>query len=111
MQIYSIDSIDKKDIFFLLQTPPNITLENGEVISMIGKVDKIENFSDSFNYEKFMQSKNVYFTLNKPNITFKNKKDISLFEKKVLHIRKSLIKKIYEIYPENHATLLAGLLI
>lgn len=111
VQIHSIDTIDKKDIFFLLQTPPNITLENGEVISMIGKVDKIENFSDSFNYEKFMQSKNVYFTLNKPTITFKNKKDISVFETKILHIRQSLLKKIYEIYPENHATLLAGLLI
>lgn len=111
VQIYTIDNVEKKNIFFLLQTQTNIILKNGEIISMNGKVDKIANFSESFNYEKFLQSKNIYFIVNKPIIEFQNKKDISWFETKILDIRQSILKKIYEIYPENHATLLAWLLI
>jgi hypothetical protein len=64
----SMNHKTESDFDFLLYSNTNISFSRGQIITFQAKIDPIENFSPTFEYVKFMQSKNIYFSVYKPNI-------------------------------------------
>ncbi len=112
--ILRVISINEKTNFpfnFLLYVWSNLTLEKWQVISLDTKITKIDNFSENFNYEKYMFSKNVYFQVFAWNIEFLEKKDLWKMMNFIIHFRQKFLSLIFEIYPKDEANFLAWILI
>lgn len=111
LKLVSLDTKKDFDFYFLLYTNPNIILNKWQIIKFKSKINKIENFSDSFNNVKYMQSKNVYFSVFKPKIEFISEKKLSKPENYIIAFRKKFLDIIYQIYPQKEASFLSWLLI
>ncbi len=111
VKIISFDTSKKFDFQFLLFTNNNLILEPWQIINFIGEIKPIDNFSQNFNYVKFMQSKNIYFSIYKPNIEFIWKNDWWKISQIIRHFRVNILQTIHQVYPKNEAVFLAGLLI
>lgn len=110
-KIISFNNYSNFDFNFLLYTSSNIALSKWQIIKFQSKINKIENFTGNFNYIKFMQSKNVYFSVYKPKIEFLPYNNIWDFDKYIINFRQKFINIIYNIYPKNEAIFLSWLLI
>lgn len=111
VKIISFEENKNFNFNFLLYTNTNLLLEEWQIIGFTSKIDNINNFADNFNYIKFMQSKNIYFSVNKPNIEFIWQQELWKLSKIVRNFRKNILYTINEMYPKNEAVFLAGLLI
>lgn len=112
--ILKINSLDNKTNFkinFLLYYPKNYIIEKWQIISLNSKIIKIDNFSDNFNYQKFMLSNNVYFQVFESNLEFISKKKFSKLTNLIINTRQKILETVYNIYPKNEAIFLAGILI
>ena len=112
--LVSLKNIDKKEfswIDFLLKLPPNFTFKKWDILSLNWKISKVENFNDTFNYEKFLLSKWVYFIVSFPQIIYYEKWNLNFLDKSILYIRALLLDKIYYLYPKNESAFLAWILI
>lgn len=101
----------EKKIKILLKIPWNYPLANKSIIKTKAKLEKIENFSLNFNYEKFMQSKWVFATsylYSYENIWAYTKNEI---ETSLDFIRNKFLTSIKTIFPPDEATLLSWILI
>lgn len=101
----------EKNIKILLKIPWNYPLANKSIIKTKTKLEKIENFSTNFNYEKFLNSKWVLATsylYSYETIWTYQKNEI---EKSLDFIRKKFLVAIKTIFPPDEATLLAWILI
>ncbi len=112
--IVELNSINWKtlnDIYWIVSIPSNFTVEKGDIINVREFLNPIENFNESFNYKKFMFSKNIFFKIKAGSI---NRIDFNkphiLFEKISL-IREELLQRIYLLYPEEEAIFLWGILL
>ncbi len=103
--------IYNKKINFLLQTWTNSSLEKWQIISFTWKIEEISNFSQNFNYSKYLLSKNIYFKTSSFNYKIEWNKKLSSFESKTIKLRKIIFKNITDLYPKKEAILLSGLLI
>lgn len=100
-----------KQIKILLKIPGNYPLENKSIIKTKTKLEKIENFSQNFNYEKFLESKWVFATSYLYSYETiwsypKNKIELSLD-----FIREKFLNSIKSIFPTDEANLLSWILI
>lgn len=103
--------LELKKIKILLKIPGNYPLANKSIIKSKTKLEKIENFSPNFNYEKFMESKWVFSTsylYSYETIWSYPKNEI---EKFLDFIREKFLVAIKTIFPQNEATLLSWILI
>lgn len=97
---------------FLLKVPKNIKLNYYQYIRLKWKIDKVDNFSKNFNYQKFLISKDIYFFVNKySNLELLHNWNISFFRQFIIIFRQSLIDKIKSMYPNKEALFLAWILI
>lgn len=99
------------DTNFLLKTSKSLQLNYKDIIYLKTKVDKIDNFTDKFNYEKYLNSKNIFFISNYPDITEIKKQKLNKYESIIIHSRQSIINSINNIYPKSEADLLSWILI
>lgn len=111
LKVNSLNDLNNYNVNFLLYYPKNYILEKWQIISLKTKITKIDNFSDNFNYEKFLQTKNVYFQVYDNNVDLKEKKELSKIENFIINIRQNLLKIVYNLYPKDEAVFLAWLLI
>lgn len=100
-----------KQIKVLLKIPGNYPLASKAIIKTKTKLEKIENFSQNFNYEKFLESKWVFATSYLYSYETiwsypKNKIELSLD-----FIREKFLNSIKSIFPPDEANLLAWILI
>lgn len=102
---------NKLDIDFLLQTSSNLNLEKWQKVSFVWNILKIDNFVDTFNYVKYLQSQNIYFKAKPYNIDLKWSRKLSKYEVFVINLRKIVLSNIDKIYPKRESILLSGLLI
>ncbi|MDD4151385.1 MAG: ComEC/Rec2 family competence protein [Candidatus Gracilibacteria bacterium] len=114
--IAKLDKIGNKniknvDIKILLKITGNYLLQSKDLIKSKSKLDIIDNFSDTFNYKKFLNSKGVLassylYSFEKIGANNKTK-----FEIYIEFIRQKFLSSIKSIFPPDEATLLAGILI
>lgn len=105
---YTLNIKNKNDISFILKT--KFKLKKWEIIKWIFYIKQIENFSQNFNYQKYMLSKNIYFeaTGNYEVIWYKKPNFIIIF---IQNFRDKTLLIIKEIFPINEANFLWWLLI
>lgn len=111
LKVNNINDLDHYNVNFLLYYPKNYLLERWQIINIKTKITKIDSFSDNFNYEKFLQTKNVYFQVFANNVDLIDKKELSKIEKFIINIRQKLLKIVYDLYPKDEAVFLAWILI
>jgi competence protein ComEC len=100
-----------KQIKVLLKIPWNYPLANKSIIKTRTKLEKIENFSQNFNYEKFLNSKWVLATsyiYSYETIWAYPKNKI---ESWLDFIREKFLTSIKSIFPHDEANLLSWILI
>lgn len=106
-------SINNKNvnIGILFTVSPQLSFDYKENIEISGKLDKIDNFSSSFDMKRFMLVKNVYgkFWFSNVEKLWSEKKDTFLW--KIFSIRNTLLESIYAQYPQKEALLLAWILL
>ncbi|MCD5380701.1 ComEC/Rec2 family competence protein [Candidatus Gracilibacteria bacterium] len=111
VELNSINGKTLNDIYGIVSIPSNFTVEKGDIINVRETLLPVENFNESFNYKKFMFSKNIFFKIKAGSI---NRIDFNkphiLFEKISL-IREELLQRIYSLYPEEEAIFLGGILL
>jgi hypothetical protein len=96
---------------FLLKVWTNVKLNEKEIISFTSKIDKIDNFSNKFDYVKFMQSKWVFFEVNFPQVEINWDFDKSnIVDKIVTNVRQKILNEINSLYPKNEWAFLAWIL-
>ncbi|MDD5212846.1 MAG: ComEC/Rec2 family competence protein [Candidatus Gracilibacteria bacterium] len=100
-----------KQIKVLLKIPGNYPLADKSIIKTKTKLEKIENFSQNFNYEKFLNSKGVFatsylYSYETIGAYPKNKIETSLD-----FIKEKFLNSIKSIFPPDEANLLSGILI
>ena len=98
-------------IEWLITIPSNFDIKKWDIIEFEEKLQKIENFNDSFDYEKYLLSRNIYFKINawSINVIWKNKPNFIV--DKVDRTRQILLDKIYKLYPKEEAIFLAWILL
>ena len=118
-EVYNIWEHQKKyivqlhttSIYGVITVPYNFNLQNGDIISSTDKIGSITNFDPDFNYKKYMQSKNIYFTSyisSLENIGHTSPRYITRVLQKT---RSSLLNNINELYPKEEAIFLWGILL
>lgn len=108
---YSVDGVSLYGIDGLIYYPSNYVLEIGDIITFQWKIIKIDNFSDSFDYQKFLQSKNIFFQSFVNNVEIIDKIHISEWRQFIIDIREKMLEIVYNMYPKNEAIFLAWILI
>lgn len=111
LKLNSLENTQGYNFNFLLYYPKNYILEKWWIVSFSSKITKIDNFSDTFNYEKFLQTKDVYFQVFANNIEILEKNKLSKFEQFIFHTRQNILTLVYNIYPKDEAVFLAWILI
>lgn len=112
--ILNIVSINNKKWYsqnFLLRVPKNIILDNKQIIWFQTILQPVENFDPTFNYQKFLLLKNIYFVVWNTQIEFLWQKSLSKIENFILWFRENILLTIKSLYPKNEATFLSGILI
>lgn len=98
--------IDKK-IYTLSTIPNNFSLEKGMIIKSLTQLELVKNF-DTFNYQKFLLSKNIY-TRNYITVLYTLDQELNMFT----HIeswRQKAIEILTKLYPSEERIFLAGIL-
>lgn len=111
VQTRTIDNYTGFWVNFLLYYPKNYILEKGQSISFSSKISQIENFSETFNYQKFLQTKNIYFQVFVNSVDLISTKELSKIQRIILNTRQSILDIVYNMYPKEEAVFLAGILI
>ncbi len=95
----------------LFKTKLNFSFEKGEVILLNTKIETLKNFNENFDYISYLNSKNIFLSLNSYSFENKWKNEISSFEKTVWVVRSEMLQIIKKIYPEDEAVFLGWILI
>lgn len=111
VKIYSLNDIASPNIYALMYYPKNYILEKWDILSFESKITQIDNFTENFNYKKFLQSKNIYFQLFVNNVDIIEKKEFPKWRQFILDTRKNILDIVYNMYPKDEAVFLAGILI
>lgn len=112
--IAKVDKIDRHivdtNIYSIIEVPSNYDIKIWYKILSNSKIKKIQNFND-FNYEKYLISKNIYFTsyLYSLEVLDKVKKNIIL--ENIAKFRSKFLKTIYIIFPKQEAIFLWWILL
>jgi hypothetical protein len=56
----------------LVEIPRNYDIENKAIIEVNEKLEKIQNFSSSFDYKNFLKTKDIFLVLKPINFQFLN---------------------------------------
>lgn len=105
------DKIIENPIFWIVESPYNYTFSSWDNVFFESKIYPFQNFS-SFNYEKYMLSKNLYFKTYPWSISFlwwskEKNKYITYLEK----LRINILSSIHFLYPQEEAIFLWGILL
>ncbi len=95
----------------LIRVPPYFSFGYKQKISWKWVLDKVDNFSSNFNYQKYLLVKNIYALSYYPDIQNHEDSDVKSFGKKIYEVREYFLEKIMSFFPEKEAVLLAGILI
>ena len=95
----------------LFKTRLNFSFEKGEVILLNTKIETLKNFNNNFDYVSYLNSKNIFLSLNSYNFENRWKNEITYFEKTVWAVRSEMLQVIKKIYPEDEAVFLGWILI
>lgn len=110
VQIYKISwSIVDKKIYWIVYIPNNLTLLKWEIISTNSQIINIDNVDNSFNYKRFLLSKNIYFKSYLYNFKIINRDDNFLIS--LSNLRLKILDIINKIYPNDEAIFLSWILI
>ncbi|MCT4617436.1 MAG: ComEC/Rec2 family competence protein [Candidatus Gracilibacteria bacterium] len=108
-KIITINNEKIDNINLLINFSPKENLYQNDKIIVDTKVDKINNFVSTFDYENFMKSKNIYGSLN---IYFLEKEKIIRGKSGFIYkTRQKMLDAMSTIFPEQEANLLSGILI
>ena len=105
-----IIQLDNK-VKWLILIPSNFNIRKGDIINFTEKITKIENFNNSFNYEKFSYSKNIFFKINARSINIIWKEELHPIRNKIDNVRIILLEKINHLYPKEEAIFLWWILL
>jgi len=92
------------DIKILLKIPGNYLLKSKDIISSKSKLDIIDNFSETFNYKKFLKSKWVFassYLYSFELIWAYEKNKLEIY---IEFIRQKFLSSIKSIFPPDEAT-------
>ena len=101
----------KEEVEWLITIPSNFDIKSWDIINFNEKIKKIENFNDSFNYKKYLISRNIFFKVNAGSINNIWKIKRNIIVDKIDITRQVLLDKIYHLYPEEEAIFLWGILL
>ncbi|TAK56919.1 ComEC family competence protein [Patescibacteria group bacterium] len=87
----------------------------GDKVTLIGTLQKPKAFDTDtgrqFDYPAYLAKDGIYYTLERPKITFISSGNGGALQTKLFAFKKSFIEKIAETIPEPYAPLLSGLLL
>lgn len=107
----SIDGVKIWNIKWLLYYSKTYALSKWDIIKTKVKLDKIENFDPMFNYIRYMESKNIYYSLFSSSLDIINTRQLWYLEKSTINLRSYIIDQINTLYSRDEANLLSGILI
>lgn len=99
------------DTYSLIYYPKNYILKKWDIISTKTKLKEIDNFSNNFNYKKYLLSKNIYFQIFPYQLEITDKRNLSKLDIFLINTRQNIIDKIYSLYPNQEAIFLWWILI
>lgn len=70
LNLLNIWNTNYQNINFLMTIPNNLALEKNTQLEIEWKILKIDNFSQNFDYKKFLLSKDIYFNMYYPKINY-----------------------------------------
>ncbi len=83
----------------------------GDKIEVVGKLEKPNNFDESFDYISYLGKDGIYYLIRNPKINLVSSGNGSFLKSLLFEIKKSFIEKTVSIFSEPQSSLLAGLLI
>jgi len=98
------------DIYAIISIPANFDVEKWYTLRLTSKLYKVENF-DGFNYIRYLQSQNIYFKSYVTWLSVLDRDGLGKFEKTIYDFRSRFLEIIYQIYPEEEAIFLGGILV
>ncbi|NUJ97448.1 ComEC family competence protein [Candidatus Gracilibacteria bacterium] len=104
------DKIIENPIFGIVESPYNYTFFSGDNVFFESKIYPFQNFS-SFNYEKYMLSKNLYFKAYPWSISFLGGKEKNKYITYLEKLRINILSSIHFLYPQEEAIFLGGILL
>jgi len=105
------NNFEIKNIEWLIIIPSNFNIKTWDIIEFSEKLREIENFNDSFNYEKYLMSRNIFFKVNAGSIHNIWEVNRNIIVDKVDNLRQILLDKINFLYPKEEAIFLWGILL
>lgn len=99
------------DARVLVRTDLFVEYKYGNEINIVGKINKVENFSEDFDYVSYLAKDGIGFTVNRPLINFVSSGNGSFLKSKLLETKIYFLEKMRKMFPEPHSSLLVGLLI
>jgi len=100
-----------RNIEWLIIIPSNFDVKVWDIIEFSEKIEKIKNFNENFNYERYSYSKNIFFKVNAWSINTVWKIDRNIILDKIDNIRQLLLDKINNLYPKEEAIFLWWILL
>jgi len=100
-----------RNIEWLIIIPSNFDVKVWDIIEFSEKIEKIKNFNENFNYERYSYSKNIFFKVNAWSINTVWKIDRNIILDKIDNIRQLLLGKINNLYPKEEAIFLWWILL
>ncbi len=100
-----------KNIYALLKTKKNFSFMHWDILEVTTPIKSIDNFSETFDYEGYMNSRNIYtifYAHNFDKIWYEEPHEIL---KILWKFRSQMLLMIHKLYPKNEAVFLWWILI
>lgn len=108
-----VDALDRKQVG--TKPPPTEVIDFGQKLHLQGKLLRPRNFSDSFDYKRFLARYNIYVILQNPQILeISENKNLNFFDKitkSAKNFRNILEKNLQENLPSPHYLISGGILL
>lgn len=111
VDIESINGQDFENIAFLVKVSPAFSPDFKQKILISWKLDKVDNFSQKFDYKKYLQTQGMYGIVSYADIEKSGTGEYFAFQKYIFDFKEKILQAIYHQFPQKEALLLAGILL
>jgi len=95
VDLKTIGEREYSNIYGIVSIPSNFWVTDWDIITTYDRLIWVENFNDSFNYKKFMFSKNIFFKIQASSINKIGFNKPHYLIQKIAATREELLDRIY----------------
>lgn len=95
----------------LILTKPYFRYKYGDKISIYGKLEKVKNFTEDFDYAAYLAKDEIYYQFFDPRISVISSGNGSYLREKLFAFKNSFLDKINAVISEPESSLMGGIIL